>query len=352
MKRNHWGKFKDEVDARKEMEANEIVLTMSKMDKFQQIKLPYTITREKRVPLKNPLVTQTVEVMKQTEMIQTLIDTYSTKSGCNYILNPCQLMPTVHFPASNVVDLTRTEKITRPLWFVAPASTAFTRGDAKNYVKLSKPVVLQALRKAACGLLCMEGFSEINESALIMIVDGLDQYLRLLTTTMRAAQTGRQNEELGSVPTVEMVERMYHAIGRSSVCELHNYFKRLMNKNRNEVREFKDIYQEYDRLLQENQLSVQNMQKLGDLKDEDYMNFLDPQSHSSNGTSMDGAAMNIINFINGETVNGFKDILEGELLETSSTQDSSDQIPTQSQQFYQADSSSQGFTPSGSGAQM
>ncbi|EAU77306.3 uncharacterized protein LOC121593543 [Anopheles merus] len=345
MKRNHWGKLADGSDDRKELDANDLVLTMSKMDKFQQIKLPYTITREKRVPLKNPLVTQTVEVMKQTEMIQTLIDTYSTKSGCNYILNPCQLMPTVHFPASNVVDLTRMEKITRPFWFVLPDETPFTRGDRRNYVKLSKPVVLQALRKAACGLLCMEGFSEINESALIMIVDGLDQYLRLLTSALRSARS-EQDEEIGPVPTLAMVQRMCHGIGRAPVYQLHNYYKKLMTKNRDEVREFKDIYQEYDRLLQENQLSVQNMQKLGDLKEEDYMSFLDPQSHSSNGTTMDGTAMNIINFINGETVNGFKDILEGELLENSSTQDSSDQM--QNQQFYQADSSSQGgFAPSG-----
>lgn len=32
------------------------------------------------VKVKNPLVTQTIEVMKQTEMLQSLIDTYSNKS--------------------------------------------------------------------------------------------------------------------------------------------------------------------------------------------------------------------------------------------------------------------------------
>ena len=48
MKRNHWGKLADGSDDRKELDANDLVLTMSKMDKFQQIKLPYTITREKR----------------------------------------------------------------------------------------------------------------------------------------------------------------------------------------------------------------------------------------------------------------------------------------------------------------
>ncbi|KFB37256.1 AGAP000250-PA-like protein [Anopheles sinensis] len=344
MKRTHWGSFEDSSDTRKETEASQIVLPISKMEKFQQIKLPYIITREKRVPLKNPLVTQTVEVMKQTEMIQTLIDTYSTKSGCNYILNPCQLMPTVHFPSSNVVDLTRAEKITRPLWFVNPASSAFTRGDPKNFVKLSKPAVLQALRKAACGLLCMEGFSEINESALIMIVDGLDQFLRLEVESMRSVVM-EDSREVGAVADVLMVERMYHSVGRTSVCDLHNYYKRLMRKNRTEVREFKDIYQEYDRLLQENQLSVQNMQKLGDSQEDDYMSFLDPQSHSSNGTTIDGSTMNIISFINGESVNGFKDILEGELLESNSTQDSTDQM--NNQQFYQQENPPSVFVPAG-----
>uniref|UniRef100_A0A182IPN4 Bromodomain associated domain-containing protein n=1 Tax=Anopheles atroparvus TaxID=41427 RepID=A0A182IPN4_ANOAO len=346
MKSIHWGSFKDESDTRKETDASEIVLPMSKMEKFQQIKLPYTITREKRVPMKNSLVTQTVEVMKQTEMIQTLIDTYSTKSGCNYILNPCQLMPTVHFPSSNVVDLTRAEKITRPLWYVSPGSSAFTRGDSKSFVKLSKPAVQQALRKAACGLLCMEGFSEINESALIMIVDGLDQFLRLQVEAMRSVVT-EENEEIGTVPDVLTVEKMYLAIGRTTVCDLHNYYKKLMRKNRTEVGEFKDIYQEYDRLLQENQLSVQNMQKLGDSHEDDYMSFLDPQSHSSNGTTIDGSTIKIINFINGESVNGFKDILEGELLESNSTQDSTDQM--NNQQFYQQEITSNGFVQTGQG---
>ncbi|XP_058064167.1 uncharacterized protein LOC131213944 isoform X1 [Anopheles bellator] len=332
MKRVYWGRFSDGDSERKEVQNNDIILPISKMVKFQQIKLPYTITKAKRVPLKNSLVTQTVEVMKQTEMIQTLIDTYSTKSGCSYILNPCQLMPTVHFPANNVADLTRNELVTRPFWFVPATSTGFTRGESKNHVKLSYPVVMQALKKAACGLLCMAGFSEINESALIMIVDGLDQHLRLLVDSLRSVLTAH-GEELGTLPNVLMLERMYNWIGRSSLCELHNYNKINAFKNRHEVREFREIFQEYDRLLQENQLSVQNMQqKLGEIKEDDYMNFLDPQSHSPSGTTIDGSAINIINFINGETMNGsFKEMLDVELHESNSAQDSQDH---QNQQLY------------------
>lgn len=43
------------------------------------------------VKVKNPLVTQTIEVMKQTEMLQSLIDTYSNKSVSSYACKIVQL---------------------------------------------------------------------------------------------------------------------------------------------------------------------------------------------------------------------------------------------------------------------
>uniref|UniRef100_A0A2M4BT87 Uncharacterized protein n=1 Tax=Anopheles marajoara TaxID=58244 RepID=A0A2M4BT87_9DIPT len=331
-----WGALKNEdAERKKEVHSNGILLPISKMVQFQQIKLPYTITKAKRLPLKNSLVTQTVEVMKQTEMIQTLIDTYSTKSGCGYILNPCQLMPTVHFPASNVADLTRNERVTRPFWFVPYTSTPFTRGEPKNHVQLSRAVVLQALRKAACGLLCMVGFSEINESALTMFVDGLDQHMALLVHSLRSVMMGSTSvdEPNPESPDALMLERMHLWLERSSLCNLHNYEKQITAKNRYEVREFRDISEEYERLLQENQLTVQSMQqKLGEIKEEEYLNFIDSQSHSSNGAIMEGTALSIVNFINGESLNGFKEILDGELLESNSAQEPKDKVY---QQVYQ-----------------
>uniref|UniRef100_A0A2M3ZJ50 Uncharacterized protein n=1 Tax=Anopheles braziliensis TaxID=58242 RepID=A0A2M3ZJ50_9DIPT len=333
-----WGALKNgDAERKKEVPSNGILLPISKMVHFQQIKLPYTITKAKRLPLKNSLVTQTVEVMKQTEMIQTLIDTYSTKSGCGYILNPCQLMPTVHFPASNVADLTRNERVTRPFWFVPYTSTPFTRGEPKNHVQLSRAVVLQALRKAACGLLCMVGFSEINESALTMFVDGLDQHMALLVHSLRSVM-GSSVDERNPTPDALLLERMHLWLERTSLCNLHNYEKQITSKNRYEVREFRDISEEYERLLQENQLTVQSMQqKLGEIREEEYLNFIDSQQpHSSNGggTIMEGTALSIVNFINGESANGFKEILDGELLESNSAQEPKDKV-YQQQQVYQ-----------------
>ncbi|XP_055606428.1 uncharacterized protein LOC129754399 [Uranotaenia lowii] len=319
MKRKHWGSFEDGSDRKKEVQSSEIVLPMTKMEKFQQIKLPYTITREKRIPLKNPLVTQTIEVMNQTEMIQTLIDTYSTKSGYSYILNPCQLMPNIDFPPANTADLSRNEKITRPFWFVNPHDSKFTRGEPKNYPRLTRPVLMQALRKVICGLLRVAGFSEINESALIMAVDGMDQYMRLICEAMRdvLVSDGRETESCLDVVTLE---RGFHGVTKRSITSLHNYYKEITNKNKNEIREFKDIFQEYDKLLQENHLSAAQSlggigaddcsgSKIGDIKEEDYISFLEGGHGSSSGQGMeavenDGAStMSIMSFLNGETGN-------------------------------------------------
>ncbi|XP_001656176.2 uncharacterized protein LOC5576593 [Aedes aegypti] len=332
MKRKHWGSFQDGSDKKKELSSTEIILPMTKMEKFQQIKLPYTITRDTRLPLKNPLVTQTVEVMNQTEMIQTLIDTYSTKSGYSYILNPCQLMPNIDFPPANTADLCRNEKITRPFWFVHPHDSKFTRGEPKNYPKLTRPVLMQVHRKVICGLLRVAGFSEINESALIMMVDGIDQYMRMLCEAMRDVLIS-EGREIESALDILTLEKGYHSVTKRSVTSLHNYYKELGNKNKNEIKEFKDIFQEYDKLLQENHMSAaQSMQssssRVGEIKEEDYMSFLDPgQSQSSQGgANMSGmadgtSAINIISFLNGEGAgSGLKDILDGSLLE--STRDS------------------------------
>ncbi|KAL1374178.1 hypothetical protein pipiens_018244 [Culex pipiens pipiens] len=324
MKRKHWGGFEDGSDKKKEVASNEIILPMTKMEKFQQIKLPYTISREKRIPLKNPLVTQTVEVMNQTEMIQTLIDTYSTKSGYSYILNPCQLMPNIDFPPANTADLSRNEKITRPFWFVNPHDSSFTRGQPRNYPKLTRPVLMQALRKVICGLLRVAGFSEINESALIMMVDGMDQYMRLMCESMRdvLVSEGRETESFLDILTLE---RGYFSVTKRSVTSLHNYYKDIGNKNKNEIREFKDIFQEYDKLLQENhQSAAQSMHSNSSrVKEEDYMSFLDGNSQHQGqaGTmaTMDGTStINIISFLNGEENVG---LLEGNILDSANSND-------------------------------
>ncbi|XP_055617090.1 uncharacterized protein LOC129762647 isoform X2 [Toxorhynchites rutilus septentrionalis] len=353
MKRKYWGSFEDSSDKKKEVSSNEIILPMTKMEKFQQIKLPYTITRRKRIPLKNPLVTQTVEVMNQTEMIQTLIDTYSTKSGHSYILNPCQLMPNIDFPPANTADLSNYEKITRPFWFVNPHESKFTRGEPQNYPKLSRPVLLQALRKVICGLLRVIGFSEINESALIMMIDGVDQFMSLLCESMRDVLVS-ESRETESVLDILTLEKGFYSVTKKSITSLHNYYKEIDNKNKNEIREFKDIFQEYDKLLQENHLSAaQSLQqtgaKMGEIKEEEYISFLDVGQHSQQSTgpsaissvtnTMDGTStINIISFLNGDgTGTSLKDILEGNLLETNRDSSSDHTGQQQPQESYHSE---------------
>lgn len=170
---------------------------------------------------------------------------------------------------------------------------------------------MQVHRKVICGLLRVAGFSEINESALIMMVDGIDQYMRMLCEAMRDVLIS-EGREIESALDILTLEKGYHSVTKRSVTSLHNYYKELGNKNKNEIKEFKDIFQEYDKLLQENHMSAaQSMQssssRVGEIKEEDYMSFLDPgQSQSSQGgANMSGmadgtSAINIISFLNGE----------------------------------------------------
>lgn len=102
MPRQLWGKMKE--TSVRENETEKMVPVAAKRTKLEEMqeKLP-SITNKRynslflfiiiakilifsvELQVKNPLVTQTIEVMKQTEMLQSLIDTYSNKSVISYM---------------------------------------------------------------------------------------------------------------------------------------------------------------------------------------------------------------------------------------------------------------------------
>ena len=68
-------------------------------------------------------------------------------------------MPNIDFPIKNTVNLMNDNKFAKPLWFVKPNETNFTRGIPKSIVKINKPMVTSATRMALCGLLRIIGFT-------------------------------------------------------------------------------------------------------------------------------------------------------------------------------------------------
>lgn len=132
----------------------------------------------------NPLVTQTVEVMNQTEFIQTLLDTYASDavrllkfSTENFLLtkhlalnfffqqssflsqNEGIFMPHIDLTPDTTANLVSDEKFLKPLWYIPPQETEFTKGIPTSIPKISKPVVMEAIRASLSGLVRLKGFN-------------------------------------------------------------------------------------------------------------------------------------------------------------------------------------------------
>lgn len=214
---------------------------------------------------RNPLVTQTVEVMHQTEMIQTLIDTYADKSNGKYVLNHNQILPNIDFPLENTANLLNDRKFAKPLWFIRPQDTRFTRGIPRPIPPVTKPIVNVCLRKSLCGLLQMSDFMQSTDSALILFTDAIDHFYKSFMDCINEAvllsEPSPGADKRKKLPNdknrkldVAVVEKAYRTMTSESLTCLHNYYKNtIIAKNTQEIEEFSDIFGEYKKLQQTSQ---------------------------------------------------------------------------------------------------
>lgn len=68
-------------------------------------------------------------------------------------------MPHIDLTPDTTANLVSDEKFLKPLWHMPPIETAFTKGTPTNIPKISKPVVMEALRTALSGLVRLKGFN-------------------------------------------------------------------------------------------------------------------------------------------------------------------------------------------------
>ncbi|XP_017472091.1 PREDICTED: uncharacterized protein LOC108363286 isoform X1 [Rhagoletis zephyria] len=280
MPRQLWGQF--EETSSKENESDKMVPVAAKRTKLEEMqdRLPSTTTKNVELKVKNPLVTQTIEVMKQTEMLQSLIDTYSNKSGTsNYLLNPCQMIPEVDFPPENAVDFINDDKFAKPIWFIPPIETQFARGVPQAYPQINPKICLAALRKAVCGQLRVCGFTDISESALVLFADAAQEFMRNFMQRIREVHANNPQLEIQNEVEVKSLEKAYYSLTNASLTQVHNYFKhQLVARNRSEIAEFNGVLQEYDKLMKESQ----SMQK-EEFQEGDFLNILEmPASNEQN----------------------------------------------------------------------
>lgn len=225
--------------------------------------------------------------MHQSEMIQTLIDTYADKSNGNYVLNHNQILPNIDFPPENTANLLNDRKFAKPLWFVKPQDTRFTRGAAKPIPPITKPIVNICLRKSLCGLLKMSDFMQSTDSALILFTDAVDHFYKSFMECINEAVLlnepppgGDKRRKLPNdknrILDVTVLEKAYRTMTCDSLTSLHNYYKNtIIAKNAQEVEEFTEIFGEYKKLQQESQELHRNANPLrGDEELVGYVDYL------------------------------------------------------------------------------
>lgn len=69
-------------------------------------------------------------------------------------------MPHIDLTPDVTANLVSDEKFLKPLWYIPPHETAFTKGTPPtNIPKISKPVVMEAIRISLSGLVRLKGFN-------------------------------------------------------------------------------------------------------------------------------------------------------------------------------------------------
>ncbi|XP_037047482.1 uncharacterized protein LOC119082172 [Bradysia coprophila] len=262
-----WGGFTDGSDLKSELQANDFISPKQKLEKLKLSNLTTKTTDENNqvLTIDNPLVTQTVEVMNQTEFIQTLLDTYASDAQSSFLnQNEGIFMPHIDLTPDTTANLVSDEKFLKPLWYIPPHETEFTKGSPTTIPKISKPVAMEAIRISLSGLVRLKGFNDSTDSALQMFTDGVDEFFKCFMESINSVLVN-DGQDRNKTLTIATLEKAFQR-NNSSLTTLHNYYKNeIIARNKSEIDEFKNVYQDYDKLMQENL----NMQKtLNALKSE------------------------------------------------------------------------------------
>ncbi|XP_017851148.1 uncharacterized protein LOC108605849 isoform X2 [Drosophila busckii] len=290
MPTEHWGALSDDEDSNPWM-PERCVPTSSKkpkLDELDQLDQLLPMDENVIIELNCSLITQTIEVMKQTEMLQSLIDTYSNKNGnSNYLLNPCQMIPEVDFPPENVADLVNESKFQKPIWFIRTEDTSYSRGEPEEVPEISSNCARHILRKVMCGLLRLAGFTDCSETAVLLLTDATEEFLRGFISEYRRRCDNNAKLKKSTKMQLLPLEQASFALTGTSVTQVHNYYKhKVITRNRAEIAEFNGVLQEYYKLMKESQNSMIKHQQHNDFNGGDYLTFeLQPGDDGGNSTT-------------------------------------------------------------------
>lgn len=188
-------------------------------------------------------------------MIQELIDTSVTD------LNGFQqLVPTLKDSLGSIpsqIPVPRLNDKFNKICFIPPNATEFTAGKPKEIQKVNKNCVQKAIKKSICGLTRLTDYTETTDSALTMLTDAADHFLK---TLMESIVTMLTNDDREMETDVDLItfERAYFALTGDSATTFFNYFKReIHDKHQETVSAFTEKVSELKTICENNQTVLQ-----------------------------------------------------------------------------------------------
>lgn len=150
------------------------------------------------------------------------------------------------------------------------------------------------MRKVMCGLLRLAGFTDCSESAVILLTDAAEEFMRSFIIEYRDFYDIDDKLEKSTDLQLLPLERAYFSMTGTSLTQVHNYYKhKVISRNRAEINEFTSVLHDYDKLMKESQSSMQKQQQQQhnqhDFNGHDFLNILEMQPGEDGGSSATGS---------------------------------------------------------------
>ena len=251
MKRTYWGEFTEKPQNEEEL-AKKLELDKQVMfEKRSELKIlhssVYFEPKENRIKLqhKNSTVNQIVGLKQKQELIEELIDTSQ-----NDQFTFQQIVPTLQTTLDVFPNRISAPKTLNTLnCFISTVSSEFTHGKPKDIPKVNKKCAEMALKKSICGLVRINDFTEIKDSALQLLADSTEYFYKALMDSIVNVLTNDDRDTETEIDVLTF-EKAYFNLTSESSAVFINYFKNeIYNRHQKTASEFTDKVSELKNIV-------------------------------------------------------------------------------------------------------
>ncbi|KAL5275364.1 SUPT7L family protein [Megaselia abdita] len=259
-----WGSFDLEADDR-ELKISEVVSSQSKEELIDDITVRSPDEPKKiRVQIKNCIVTQTVEALYQSEMLDKLIKKGTSRSSDDnkLITTTKKPLPKIIFPPEITAELHMPRRNCAPLNFIVPKKTDFTSGKPLNFTTLSREVQKTVLKKSICGMLRAVGFKDATENSVLMLTDVVDDFLKKFMIHIQDTKASESSERIPRIK-IKTLEKAYFSYQNTSLITLSKHMKHFgVEQNQQAKKVFQESLRNYNKARRETDETYKGMDDL------------------------------------------------------------------------------------------